>query len=149
VHYHAEHDAAQPWGADDLPAVLGALESHRRKLGPPGSLADHPGDLAAPEAPERLVANHARSAPDAGLGDLTAEILNAHWAVDARSVILLVQAFAGVTETLADELADRGITLNAVNPGPVDTGHASGAAHAAIAGRFPGGLWGTHDARPG
>lgn len=107
------------------------------------------------------VANHARSHPDAGLGELTAEVLDGHWAVDARSVIPLVQAFAGahqpergagrvvllssgqqlgpmpgeiayaaakaalagVTATLADELADRGITLNTVNPGPVDTGY--------------------------
>lgn len=195
VHHHAEHDAAQAWGAEDVPAVLGALESHRRELDAPGALADHLGDLTAPGAPEGLVAaalahlgrvdvlvaNHARSAPDAGLGGLTAEILDGHWAVDARSVILAVQAFAdahdggcgrvvlltsgqvagpmpgevayaaakaalaGVTATLADELAERGITLNTVNPGPVDTGYAHGAAHAEVARRFPGGQWGTPD----
>lgn len=32
-------------------------------------------------------------------------------------------ALAGVTQTVADELVDRGIVLNAVNPGPVNTGY--------------------------
>lgn len=32
-------------------------------------------------------------------------------------------ALAGVLPTVADELIDRGIILNAVNPGPVDTGY--------------------------
>src|ERR1700760_2148978 len=34
-------------------------------------------------------------------------------------------ALASITRTLADQLADRGITLNTVNPGPVDTGYAA------------------------
>jgi len=41
-------------------------------------------------------------------------------------------ALASVTRTLADQLADRAITLNAVNPGPVDTGYASSQAYEAI-----------------
>lgn len=198
VHHHAAHDATQRWGADDVDAVLDGLREVLKVEGPPGArLVDVSSDLAALGAPEALVAaavaefngvdvlvaNHARSAPDGGLGDLTAEVLDGHWAVDARSVILLVQAvagahspgraparmvlltsgqqkgpmpgeiayvaakaaLAGVTATLADELADRGITLNTVNPGPVDTGYATGAAHAAIAARFPGGQWGEPD----
>lgn len=32
-------------------------------------------------------------------------------------------ALAGVLATVADELIDRGIILNAVNPGPVNTGY--------------------------
>lgn len=48
-----------------------------------------------------------------------------------------------MTASLADALADRGITVNCVNPGPVDTGWATGALHGEIAKRFPGGRWGT------
>jgi 3-oxoacyl-[acyl-carrier protein] reductase len=54
-------------------------------------------------------------------------------------------ALAAITATLADELADAGITVNAVNPGPVDTGYAPPAARAAVASRFPGGEWGEPD----
>jgi len=50
-----------------------------------------------------------------------------------------------MTASLADALADRGVTVNCVNPGPVDTGWARGALHAAIAARFPAGRWGRPD----
>ncbi|ASO23089.1 3-oxoacyl-[acyl-carrier protein] reductase [Actinoalloteichus hoggarensis] len=54
-------------------------------------------------------------------------------------------ALAAITPTIADHLADRGITVNAVNPGPVDTGYAGPAAREAVAARFPGGRWGEPD----
>jgi 3-oxoacyl-[acyl-carrier protein] reductase len=47
------------------------------------------------------------------------------------------------TVTLADELADRGITVNAVNPGPTDTGY--GLADRDPARRMPFGRWGEPD----
>jgi 3-oxoacyl-[acyl-carrier protein] reductase len=50
-----------------------------------------------------------------------------------------------MTASLADHLAARGITVNCVNPGPVDTGWARGELHARIAQRFPGGRWGQPD----
>ena len=52
---------------------------------------------------------------------------------------------AAITRTVADQLADQAITVNTVNPGPVDTGYATGAAHEAVRRRFPGQRWGTPD----
>jgi 3-oxoacyl-[acyl-carrier protein] reductase len=52
-------------------------------------------------------------------------------------------ALQQATLTLADELADRGITVNAVNPGPTDTGW--GLADVDPAGKMPFGRWGSPD----
>jgi len=46
-----------------------------------------------------------------------------------------------MTMTLSDELIERGITVNAVQPGPTDTGWAAGADPS----RFPLGRWGQPD----
>lgn len=51
-------------------------------------------------------------------------------------------AIQSMTASLADALVERGITVNCVNPGPVDTGWATGALHAEIAARFPAKRWG-------
>lgn len=48
-----------------------------------------------------------------------------------------------LTASLAAELAPRGITVNCVNPGPVDTGYADEGTRAAVASRHPRGRWGT------
>lgn len=172
VTHHRAHDDSQPWGADDIEAVLGGIRDARLDEGQ--RVADVAVDLAVSDAPDRvmacavkayghvdiLICNHARSGGDGALGELTAEMLDGHWAVNTRSTLLLVQAFAaqhdgreggrvvlmtsgqglgplpgeiaygaskaalsGITLTLADQLADDGITLNTVNPGPVDTGY--------------------------
>jgi 3-oxoacyl-[acyl-carrier protein] reductase len=129
-----------------------------------------------------LICNHARSGGDGPLGTLDAQMLDAHWAVNTRSTILLTQAFAArhdgrpggrvifmtsgqdlgpmtgevayaaskgalasITKTLADQLADRQITLNTVNPGPVDTGYASPEAYEAVRRQFPQQRWGVPD----
>lgn len=47
-----------------------------------------------------------------------------------------------MTRSLADALADRGVTVNAINPGPVDTGWATPELRDALAARFPAGRWG-------
>ena len=58
-------------------------------------------------------------------------------------------ALASITQTLADQLAGQGITLNTVNPGPVDTGYAAFAgqpdAHEIVRRHFPQGRWGAPD----
>lgn len=48
-----------------------------------------------------------------------------------------------MTSSLADALADRAITVNAVNPGPNDTGWAPPEVIEAALARFPRGRWGT------
>ena len=48
-----------------------------------------------------LVCNHARSGGDGPLGTLTAAMLDAHWAVNTRSAILLAQVFAALVRHAA------------------------------------------------
>ena len=195
LHHYAPHDREQPWGDD--PGGTGAVVAGvRSALAAAGtSVRDMELDLARPEAPGQLinaaadalghldilVCNHARSG-DSRLGTLDAALLDAHWAVNTRSTILLTQAFAArhdgrpggrvifmtsgqdlgpmtgevayaaskgalasVVKTLADQLGDQRITLNAVNPGPVDTGYASPEAHEAVRRHFPQQRWGVPD----
>lgn len=51
-------------------------------------------------------------------------------------------AIEQATSSVADELIDHNITVNCINPGPVDTGWATGDTHAAVARKFPSGRWG-------
>ncbi|MGB6580755.1 MAG: SDR family oxidoreductase [Streptosporangiaceae bacterium] len=202
LHHYAPHDRDQPWGADPggpEAVIAGVTEA---LAGPGASVRHQESDLSDPGAPDRLiemaaatfgpldilVCNHARSGGDGPLGTLTAAMLDAHWAANTRSAILLAQAFAAVrgegevgggrpggrivfmtsgqdlgpmtdevayaaskgalasiTRTLADQLADQAITLNTVNPGPVDTGYASPEARDAVRRRFPQQRWGAPD----
>jgi 3-oxoacyl-[acyl-carrier protein] reductase len=48
-----------------------------------------------------------------------------------------------LTASLSDAVVGRGITVNCVNPGPVDTGYAVGATHERVARGFPTGRWTT------
>jgi len=108
LHHHVPHDADQPWGAD--PGGPDAVADGVRELAAPGAVVAHgPADLSHPDAPGRLldtaaealggrldilVANHALSGSDGTLDALDAAMLDAHWAVNTRSVILLAQAYA-------------------------------------------------------
>jgi len=195
LHHYAPHDRDQPWG-DDPGAAEAVVAGVRSALACADASVHHLElDLAVPEAPAQLieaavearghldilVCNHARSG-DSPLGTLDAALLDAHWAVNTRSTILLTQAFAArhdgrpggrvifmtsgqdlgpmtgevayaaskgalasVTKTLADQLAGQRITLNAVNPGPVDTGYPSPEAYEAIRRHFPQQRWGVPD----
>jgi 3-oxoacyl-[acyl-carrier protein] reductase len=51
-------------------------------------------------------------------------------------------AIVGMVESLAFQLAPRGLTINAVNPGPTDTGWADPQTHEWVHGRMPFGRWG-------
>ena len=165
AHSWRAHDEGQPWGADDLEAVVDELRAH-------GRVEHLEADFAQPEAPARvvsavreafghvdiLVVNHARSG-QGRLEELTAEQLDSFLHENVRAALLLVKEFAAqhdgrdggrvvlltsgqhlapmadeiayavskgalhqATRTLAESLADRGITVNTVNPGPTDTG---------------------------
>ena len=48
-----------------------------------------------------------------------------------------------ITATLADELIDRGIRVNCLNPGPTDTGWATEELTAQLTGALPRGRWGS------
>jgi 3-oxoacyl-[acyl-carrier protein] reductase len=50
-------------------------------------------------------------------------------------------AIQQITLSLADELADRGITVTCLNPGPTDTGWADAAVREHVARAMPGGRW--------
>ena len=105
VQHFAPHDRDQPWGGDDLDAVLAGIRS---ALVDGAVVGDLSADLAQPDAAARvmaaataltgrldiLVANHARSGGDGSIFDLTADMLDAHWQVNARSTLLLTRAFA-------------------------------------------------------
>jgi len=105
VHHFSPHDADQPWGDDDLDAVLAALRPH---LTEGARLAEASIDLAADDGAARLISeagealghldilvcNHARSGGDGTLDELTPAMLDAHWQVNARSTLLATQAFA-------------------------------------------------------
>lgn len=54
-------------------------------------------------------------------------------------------ALAEITTTLADQLADAGITVNTVNPGPVDTGYLDEQTWRSIRPMFPLGRYGEPD----
>lgn len=194
ITHHVPHDREQPWGGDDIEAVIESIRG--RQVTDGQRVVDLAIDLAEDDAPEKameaavaefghvdvLVCNHARSGGDGSLGELTVQMLDAHWAVNTRSSLLLTQAFAtqhdgrlggrvifmtsgqglgpmpgevayaaskaalaGITLTLADQLADVGITVNCVNPGPVDTGYVTPEVVEQTAPMFPFGRWGRPD----
>lgn len=105
THHFAPHDAEQPWGGDDLDAVADGVRAH---LTPGARHADAAADLSDPAQADALIAraagltgdldilvcNHARSGSDGPLLAMDAGRLDAHWATNARSTILLTAAFA-------------------------------------------------------
>ena len=194
LHHFSPHDHQQPWGGDDITLVMQEIKAQLR---PDRRLIDISADLMQPPATaavftaamaefghvDVLIANHARSGGDGSLTEITAEMLDAHWAVNARSSLLLAQellkardpnqagrivfltsgqelgplpaeicygstkaALAGITKTIAYELAPQNITVNCVNPGPVDSdSYVTDEMRSSLADRFPFGRWGLPD----
>jgi 3-oxoacyl-[acyl-carrier protein] reductase len=200
LHHHVPHDERMPWGADRIEDVVASV---RAALGDPDArVVAGPGDLSDPAVPAQLiagaaaslggrldilVANHALSGSDGTLDTIDAAKLDAHWAVDTRSVLLLAQAYArlradlpartpggrvvmmtsgqdhgggmpgemayalqkgalaSITRSLSTTFAEHAVTVNTVNPGPVDTGYLTGEAYGTVAAMFPGGRWGMPD----
>jgi 3-oxoacyl-[acyl-carrier protein] reductase len=107
VHHFSAHDAAQPWGGDDLGLVRSEL---RAALADGARFGDLDADLRDPAVIDEvidaalaltgrldiLVCNHAQSGGDGALLDLTAERLDSFWASTARSTLLLTRAFAAL-----------------------------------------------------
>ncbi|WP_120004830.1 SDR family oxidoreductase [Nesterenkonia muleiensis] len=173
VQHHLPHDHDQPWGSDDPEELLQELTE---QVMPGAQVVQISADLERPGSAAQLIdaarhqaghvdilaCIHARSGGDGRLADIQEEQLDGHWAVDARSVLMLTKHFAtqhdgrsggrvvwmtsgqqlgpmlgevayasakaalaGVTATVAEELAEQGIVLNTVNPGPVNTGFLS------------------------
>ena len=165
AHHYRPHDASQPWGADDIDAVMDSIRTH---LVGPARLVDIPADLAAPGEPARvveqaaaaaghldaLVCNQAMSSPDGSLSEMTEAVLDAHWAVDARASILLAQAFAAqegfASPAPAGSARRRGSIVfltSGQGLGPLPGEIAYAAAKAAIAGLTPDHLRGAHRRR--
>ncbi|HSE08892.1 MAG TPA: SDR family oxidoreductase [Nocardioidaceae bacterium] len=196
IQHFSLHDAEQPWGADDVTEVVADL---RAKQVAGAGFGQTSLDLAAPDSAEALICtaretlghldilicNHAKSGDDGTLASMTAERLDMHWQVNARSTLLATRAFAeqydgrdggrviwmtsgqgqgpmneiayatskaalaGITLSVADELVDKGILLNTVNPGPVNTGYLdegmTDAVGRPILSHFPAGRFGEPD----
>lgn len=64
---------------------------------------------------------------------------------DDLAYVVSKGAIHQVTASLADELASRQITVNAINPGPTETGWASAETRQQLLKRFPMGRWGQPD----
>jgi len=167
------HDTAQPWGADDLEPSLEAdfadpdaparvVAAARAALGPlDGLVVNHArsgsgrlGELTAREldaflhenlrASLLLVREFAAQLEGPG-GRVVLMTSGLHRGPMPGELAYAVSkgALALATPTLAYELADRGVTVNCVNPGPTDTGW--GLAEIDPRPRMPSGRWGEPD----
>jgi len=166
--YFRTYDRQQPWGVTD--AEPQELLAHLRALGV--RAVGFEVDLARAEGPAELFAlvqnalgpihilvNNAAYSTTVSVDELTADVLDRHYAVNLRATALLCAAFVrsfplasggriinltsgqgigpmptelayaatkggidALTSSLSGAVASRGITVNAVDPGPTDTG---------------------------
>ena len=85
--------------------------------------------------------------PDAGPGSVVLFTSGQHRGPMADEVAYALSkgAVQQITATLADELVERGIRVNCLNPGPTDTGWAPEGLAERLAGALPRGRWGSPD----
>lgn len=105
IQHYRPHDADQPWGADKIDELVAELQP---SLVSGASISEMSLDLSEAQAAEALieaattalghlnilVCNHAKSGGDGPLAEMTAEKLDMHWRVNARSTLLATRAFA-------------------------------------------------------
>lgn len=141
--HYSPHDAAQPWGADDVDAVLDGIGEHRVEG---ARVVGMHADFTDPEAPARvieaaaeefgqltgLVCNHAQSGSDGTLAEMRADWLDSHWAVNTRASLLLAKAFAA--RHLVGDRASIVFMTSGQAQGPMPAEIAYAASKAAIAG---------------
>ncbi len=168
ITYYRPYDATMPWGSngDDTEALLAELrtlsiraagmELDLTQIDAPVTLFDR---VEAELGQASILVNNAAYSQRDGIGRLTADLLDRHYAVNVRGMALLCAEFArrfqaktggriinltsgqsvgpmpgelayvatkgaveAFTVSLSAELAPRGITVNAVDPGATETG---------------------------
>jgi 3-oxoacyl-[acyl-carrier protein] reductase len=165
------HDAGQDWGADeafapDLELDLAEADAPARLIEAAGHVdvlvanhaasADQNLEQLTAEVIDRTLAVNVRAtmllvqafAAQAGEGGrvilLTSGQARGPMARELPYVASKA-AVSGLVLSLADHLAPRGITVNAVNPGPTDTGWATPEILEEARAAMPRGRWGTPD----
>lgn len=141
--HYSPHDAEQPWGADDVDAVLDEV---RENCVGGARVVGMQADFTDPEAPSRvveaatgefgrltgLVCNHAQSGSDGTLAEMRADWLASHWAVNTRASLLLAKAFA--ERHPSGDKASIVFMTSGQDQGPMPAEIAYAASKAAIAG---------------
>ena len=186
VTFFPPYDRKQVWGVQ--PNEPESLLNELRSIA--DDVAGTEMDLSQPASPAELfrqalqrfgcidiLVNNAAHWEQGGIGEVQADQLDRHYAVNVRASVLLCAEFArnkkrntpgriinitsgqnytpmpghiayvvtkaaldALTLTLSSELAGCGITVNAVDPGPTDTGWISDELRSKILREFPGGI---------